>query len=338
MIRLGLLLGVLLAATVTGVTAHHASSGLYDNQTIGEIEGEVSSIFWRNPHVRLGVTRAGENGQEEEWDIEFGSVNTLERIGVSRDRVQVGDRIAVSGSLGRNGRKAMFAELITFPDGEQLALQARGLERRYGITESAIRSARSVDAELRADIFRVWIPSDRPQTGAGTTQYPLTDVGRALKAEWDSAADPALRCIPPGVPTAMDNPYPIEFRNQGDTITLLLEEWDGIRTIRMNGADSGEPVQPRMGHSVGRWDGNTLIVDTTDIGWRYVDDLGTPQSEDAVIAERFTLSADGTSLAWEARITDPVNFTEPVVMEGVWIWVPGHEIKPFDCTLPDQAR
>ena len=338
MTRLGILLGVLLAATVTGVAAHHASSGLYDNQTIGEIEGEVSSIFWRNPHVRISITRAGENGQEEEWDIEFGSVNTLERIGVSRDLVQVGDRIAVSGSLGRNGRQAMFAELITFPDGEQLVLQARGLERRYGITESAIRSARNVDAELRADIFRVWIPSDRPQTGAGTTQYPLTDVGRALKAEWDPAADPALRCIPPGIPTAMDNPYPIEFRNQGDTITLLLEEWDGIRTIHMNDASSGEQAQPRMGHSVGRWDGDTLIVDTTDIGWRYVDDLGTPQSEDAVIAERITLSPDGTSLAWEARITDPVNFTEPVVMEGVWIWVPGHEIKPFDCTLPDQAR
>ena len=337
MIRFGLAVGVLLAAMVTGVGAHHARSGLYDNRTSGEIEGEVSSIFWRNPHVRIGITRTGENGQEEEWDIEFGSVNTLERIGVSRDQVQVGDRIEVSGILGRNGRKAMFAELITFPNGEQLALQA-DVERRYGLTESAIRSARNVDAELRADIFRVWLPSERPQTGAGTTQYPLTDVGRASSAEWDPAADPALRCIPPGIPTAMDNPYPIEFRNQGDTITLLLEEWDGIRTIHMNGAGSGEQAQPRMGHSVGRWDGNTLIVETTDIGWRYVDDLGTPQSEDSVIVERFTLSPDGTSLAWEARITDPVNFTEPVVMEGVWIWVPGHEIKPFDCTLPDEAR
>ena len=177
MIRLGILLGVVLAATVTGVAAHHASSGLYDNQTIGEIEGEVSSIFWRNPHVRISITRAGENGQEEEWDIEFGSVNTLERIGVSRDLVQVGDRISVSGSLGRNGRQAMFAELITFSDGEQLALQARGLERRYGITESTIRSARNVDAELRADIFRVWIPNERPQTGSGTNRIPVDGCG-----------------------------------------------------------------------------------------------------------------------------------------------------------------
>jgi hypothetical protein len=136
----------------------------------------------------------------------------------------------------------------------------------------------------------------------------------------------------------MDNPYPIEFRDQGDSIILLLEEWDGIRTIFMNDASSGTPAQPRMGYSVGRWEDNTLIVETTDIGWRYVDDLGTPQSENAVIAERFTLSADGTELDWEARISDPLNFTEPVVMEGLWVWIPGQEIKPFNCALPENAE
>jgi hypothetical protein len=135
----------------------------------------------------------------------------------------------------------------------------------------------------------------------------------------------------------MDNPYPIEFRDRGDSIILLLEEWDGIRTIFMNDASSGTPAQPRMGFSVGRWEGNTLIVETTDIGWRYVDDLGTPQSENAVIAERFTLSPDGTELDWEARISDPLNFTEPVVMEGVWVWIPGQEIKPFNCALPENV-
>jgi hypothetical protein len=337
MIRLGLLLGLLLAAMATGVSAHHASAGIYDSTTIGEVEGEVSSIFWRNPHVRIGITRLGENGAEETWEVEFGSVNTLQRIGVSRDAVQVGDQVKVSGSLGRNGRKVMFADAITLPSGEELALQA-GVERRYGLTESAIRSARSVDPKLRADIFRIWLPSERPGTGAGTTQFPMTEAGRALRAEWDPTEDPALRCIPPGLPTAMDNPYPIEFRDEGDTITMLLEEWDGVRTIHMNDAGAGEPVQRRMGHSVGRWDGNTLVVETTDIDWRYIDDLGTPQSEDVVIAERFSLSQDGTSLAWEARITDPDNFTEPVVMEGVWVWLPGHEIKPFDCSLPDQTR
>ncbi|HSG66966.1 MAG TPA: DUF6152 family protein [Gammaproteobacteria bacterium] len=318
-----------LAAGAAG--AHHAATGLYDRTAVGEIEGEIVSIFWRNPHVRLVIARAVDGGEPEQWEVEFGSVNTLERIGVSRDMIAEGASVSVAGRLGRNGLKALFADALTFADGRELALNA-SVERRYGVTEAALARARSADASERADIFRVWLPRNRPQTGRGGVEFPLTPAGRAAQAEWDPAADPALRCIPPGMPTVMDNPYPIEFRRQGDAILLLLEEWDGVRTIYMKGA-SGEPAQPRMGRSTGRWEGRTLVVETRDTDWRYIDDLGTPQSEDAVIVERFTLSADGTELDWEMRITDPVNFTEPVVIEGDWIWIPGHALKPFDCTL-----
>ena len=315
-------------------TAHHAATGRYAPDTFGEIEGEITDIFWRNPHVRFLISRTGDDGEVEEWEVEFGSVNTVERIGVSRDRVSVGDRVSVYGRVGRDGLRAMFAGAIIMPNGEELPLQA-GVQERYGLTESAFREARNADAALRADIFRVWLPFERPNTGAGNTEYPLTEAGRAALAAWDPENDPALRCIPPGLPTAMDNPYPIEFVDRGNVIDLRLEEWDGLRTIYVEG--EGNPVQPRMGRSVGQWEGRTLVVVTTDMDWRYVDDLGTPQSEDAVIEERFTLSEDGVRLDWEARISDPVNFTEPVVMEGAWTWVPGHEIMPFNCELPESG-
>ena len=126
----------------------------------------------------------------------------------------------------------------------------------YNIGTRSGSDARNADATVRADIFRVWLPLERPNTGAGNTQYPLTEAGRAALADWDPENDPALRCIPPGVPTAMDNPYPIEFVDHGDVIELRLEEWDGLRTI---------------------------------------------------------------------------------YMEGAWTWVPGHEIKPFNCELPEPA-
>ncbi len=315
--------------------AHHAATGRYAPDSFGTIEGEITDVFWRNPHVRLLISRTGDDGEAEEWEVEFGSVNTVERIGITRDMVPVGERVSVYGRLGRDGLTAMFANSIILPNGEELPLQA-GIERRYGLTESAFRDARNTDATERADIFRVWLPQERPNTGAGNTQYPLTEAGRAALADWDPESDPALRCIPPGLPTAMDNPYPVEFVDRGDVIELRLEEWDGLRTIYMQG--EGEPAQPRMGRSEGRWEGSTLVVETTGMTWRYVDDLGTPQSEDAAIEERFTLSDEGVRLDWVARVTDPVNFTEPVVMEGAWTWVPGHEIKPFNCQLPDSAN
>ena len=325
-----------LAASLLAVcaSAHHASTGRYDPNTFGTIEGEITDIFWRNPHVRFLVSHTNASGQLEEWEVEFGSVNTVERLGVSRDVVAVGDRISIYGRMGRNGLTAMFAASIVLPNGEEVALQADP-DRRYGITERALQEAENADAALRSDIFRVWVPVTRPRTGFGTFDWPLTDVGRAAQAAWDPENDPALQCIPPGLPTAMDNPYPVQFVDRGDTIVFLLEEWDGERTIYMNG--EGEPAQAYMGRSVGRWEDGVLVVETTDIDWRFADDLGTPQSEDVVINERFSLSEDGTDLFWVARITDPVNFTEPVVMEASWTWVPGNEIKPFNCALPGDA-
>ena len=111
MIRICLFFCGLFAAFSTA--AHHAGTGLYDRNTVGEVEGEITSIFWRNPHVRFGLSLQGENGQDEAWEVEFGSVNTVQRLGVSRDSINVGDQITVSGSMGRNGLKAMFGSSIS---------------------------------------------------------------------------------------------------------------------------------------------------------------------------------------------------------------------------------
>ncbi len=316
-------------------SAHHAATGRYAPDAFGEIEGVITDIFWRNPHVRLLIAVDGEDGQEDEWEVEFGSVNTVERLGVARDTVTIGERVSVYGRMGRDGLTAMFAAAIVLADGEEVVLQA-GQRERYGLTDDALRDARNLAAELRSDIFRVWLPLERPNTGGGNFEsvsllYPLTAPAIAAQAQWDPEKDPALQCIPPGMPTAMDNPYPVEFREEGDSIVMLLEEWDGLRTIYING--TGEPAQPRMGRSVGRWEDRTLVVRTTDIDWRYLDDLGTPLSEDVVIDERFTLSEDGAELVWEASITDPVNFTEPVMQRILWAWLPGQEIKPFNCAV-----
>lgn len=326
------LTGLLFALVSKG---HHSSIGIYDPDLIGEIEGQITSIFWRNPHIRLEIQRVGDDGVSETWQVEFGSVNTVERLGISRSIIDEGDRVTVAGSLGRNDRKIMFADSIVLSTGEDASLQAISFEARYGATpEEAIRAARSSDAELRQDIFRVWIPNGFT-LGEIDHQFPFTEAGRRALDDWDAVNDPALRCIPPGFPTAMDNPYPIEFVDRGDTITIRLEEWDGVRTIHMTDTETQEPALGRMGYSTGRWQGRSLVVETTAGDWPYIDELGAPQSENSHIVERFTLSEDGVTLRWEATVTDPANYTEPFPMTGRYIWIPGHAIKEFNCALPD---
>lgn len=325
---------VTLLLLAPAVRAHHAATGLYEQDASGTVSGEIEAVFWRNPHVRLTIVTQTESGPET-WQIEAGSVNTLERLGITADMFAVGGSIEISGRPGRNGRKIMFANTFALPDegGQSLGLGA-DINERYARPEQIARG-RAIDSGPASDIFRVWVPAQVPNTGAGRAEFPLTDSARAARASWNAADDPALRCIAPGMPAAMDNPYPISFEDAGDRIIMRLEEWDGLRTIHMQpAADLDETPPSPMGYSVGRWDGDTLIVETSRISWPFLDDLGTPQSSKSRITERFTLHADERRLSWLGRIEDPENLTEALELNIEWRWIPGHEIKAFNCALP----
>jgi len=96
---------------------HHASNLDYDADKVGTIEGVVQDIFWSNPHIHFYLTVTNEDGVEETWDMEGPNLSSLSRRGVTRDSVQIGDTIAITGTLGRDGRKRIWAETILKPDG-----------------------------------------------------------------------------------------------------------------------------------------------------------------------------------------------------------------------------
>ena len=156
-------------------------------------------------------------------------------------------------------------------------------------------------------------------------------------AAFDPAVDsPTLNCAPKGMPTIMEQPYPMEIRDEGERIVLRLEEYNTVRTIHM-APDTGTtaPEVPRLGHSTGRWDGQTLIVETSAIDWDHFDRDGVPLGPDAAIVERFTLVEGGARLNYEMTVTDPDTFTEPVVLEKFWLWYPEVVVERFDCISDD---
>jgi Family of unknown function (DUF6152) len=331
-----ILVPALMLAVLAGAQtalAHHAASGLYDGDGWITVRGRVDSVFWRNPHVRFTLMVASEDGSEQPWQIEAGSVNSLERMGISQDVLEPGETIEVSGLPGRERENIAFARSIVSAEGEDVSLffQLDKLDEHYELG----RDKESADDDKPGDIFRVWVPVKVPNTGSGKLLLPLTEPAVALRSQWDPADDPSLRCEPPGMPAAMDNPYPVEFEDHGDTIVMRLEEWDGVRTFHMNPDPAADPPAPSpMGYSVGRWDGDTLVVETSRIDYPYFDDLGTPQSRRIHITERFDLDADNARLLWTGEIVDPVTFSEPVVLEIEWRYIPGNERKPYRCALP----
>jgi hypothetical protein len=332
-----LVFGSLVLASST-VLAHHSGAAFFDIDSRIEIAGEVTNVRWRNPHVAFNVTVTGEDGQQEDWVVESNALNMLERQGVSADTVAVGDEVRFWGPPSRSGNSHMRAYNALLPDGTEVVLIPRTPpERRWddhemvaSIPELANKDAGESIAQADG-IFRVW---DRGRIKLLNPELPLTASAAAAKAAFDPLKDdPVLQCIPTSMPGVMDVSFPIEFSARGDDILLRLEQWDTVRMIHMGGdpgAAAGMPAT-REGYSVGRWEGGALVVETSNIDSVYFDDVGTPLSDAVYVVERFKLSDDENSLHWQATTTDPETFTEPVVLEQTFPWVPGEEIKPYDC-------
>jgi hypothetical protein len=193
-------------------------------------------------------------------------------------------------------------------------------------------------------LFRVWshtrtiarlFPEVTDPT-ADVNAYPLTPAARAQLAEFDRGTDnPTANCVPKGMPTIMEAPYPIEFvRQENGDILLKLEEYDLTRPIYMSAGVTRELPQPSpLGFSVGRFEGATLVVTTTRISWPFFSQLGIRQSPSVEIVERFTPSTDGDRLDYEMTVTDPATFTRPVVLRQYWLWLPSVTLLPYECTV-----
>ncbi len=113
------LAGLCLAVSAS---AHHAAAANYDTDNIGMIEGVVVDVFWANPHVHYYLEVESDVGGTELWDVETSNLAGMMRSGWTRETVKIGDRIRISGQLGRNGIK-------------RLALDRGSLEKLQEIAE-----------------------------------------------------------------------------------------------------------------------------------------------------------------------------------------------------------
>jgi len=171
-----------------------------------------------------------------------------------------------------------------------------------------------------------------PLTAVFEIDLPLRPEALAEYEAYDEATgDLALQCQEPGMPSMLDNPYPMQMIDQGDHILMRLEEWEAERTIYMNGVIPDDHPRTRYGDSLGRWVDGDLIIETRNIDYPYFDDAGVPMSDAMVVTEHYILSEDGKRLDWTATMNDPKVFTEEVSYGGHMVWSPGIEIQEYKC-------
>jgi len=313
---------------------HHSIGVTFDIEQLVEIEGEVTRILWRNPHIRLTVRTPEGGGQAAtDWTIEGGAVSRLSRWGVPEGVFELGDSITLAGFPSRRRGNELYGQNLLLPDGREVLLDHRSSPRW---TENPIGGERmSAGASSSSlGIFRVWT-SDGQSYDLDTDNFPLTDSARAAQSAWDRVQDnPYFGCMPKGMPTIMQQPFPIEFVDRGADIHMRIEEYDLVRLISMTGYESNNLSPPTiLGSSRGRWEGETLTVTTSNLSWPYsFGQIGIPQSASVRLTERFTIVDDGSRLEYEVTSDDPDTFTVPLTLTKSYLWVPGLELLPYECT------
>jgi hypothetical protein len=309
--------------------AHHSYAEFDDQQTV-EIEGALTTASWQNPHANLIVrTLDGRTFQ-----VETIGVNYLRRLDAPLDLFKVGSTVKVAGWPSKRSSSRIYGTNILSSDGQELVLwrtAPRWRPTAFGTATPGIfapvspAAPRTVYTKV---LFQVWgsVYGDPDGALKFDTPLSLTQAALAVRASFPFDDTPALGCKPKGMWIIMAQPFPIDFIDQGGTILLRLEEFDSVRTIHMDGgADPGAQARTPLGYSVGRWENDTLVVETTRLGGGWV-----PFGPSAHLVERFTPGDDGR-LRYTIRITDPDFVTQPAEATRYWVTRPGEQVLPFEC-------
>ena len=323
----------------TGVSAHHGSvtnGSLYRAEELIQLEGEITEVFWQNPHVRGKMKIENDSRNEEIWEVEFaGGPRNWERRGMVADDFL--GSVKVAGYVSRRNSQGLGVVHMLFPSGQEFVTGGASPIYSSELVPDSLRRPTTdqiAKAEQAADgIFRVWGGSHpEPEEELLRVREFFTERGRELSASYDPLKDNLELVCRQGMPDVNFEPVPMDITDQGGRIRIRSEEYNMERYIYLD-ALPAQPEPSPTGYSVGHWEGATLVVETTGIDWPFYSEIGIPQSDQVRYLERFWLSEDGNNLNYSIEVTDPIIFTEPLMLiERSRPWTPGVELgRPYNC-------
>lgn len=338
LMRLTTVLTVLVASLP--LHAHHSDAALQMDKVVN-LSGTVTGYSLRNPHAYFTVAVTGDNGESIEWDVQMASGITMRRLGWTPDTLAIGDEVSLGLHPARDGRPYGLLNFINKANGEALVATPRR------ITSSPDTTVRSGSVLGRWIVDRSRLPSDYP---GGLDQLMIRDLvltqkGREMEAAYsqDSEENPELSCISKPTPAMIiyTDLYPMDIADNGDgTLTLRSQYYDMKRTVYMDGRPHPSPDQLfHEGHSTGRWDGDELVIDTTNFTFhRSPYQNGIPGGPQRHIVERYRLLDGGTHLEVAFDLSDPEYIDGTMHYSRQLRYVPDADMSPFNCDLESSRR
>ena len=357
-------LGIALAIAATAALAHHEITAKFDPARPFTLKGIVTAVDWRNPHVHVFVNVAGSDGVVANWAVELESPIMLVQSGWRADTLRAGDSIAVAGIVARDGTRQIWGESVTQAATGRKVLYA--LDTTPAAPQAPRPTPRGPDGRPRLGALDTeggyWAyPTSTAlrQDGANVAMNAngllqnVDDAARVAPLQaWALGVyqhrqrrqlrdDPTfLNCKPPGGVRYLQSPYGIQLvedRERQRIFVLIgggnhnyrIIYLDGRKNEGQVGGDDDNPLY--YGRGVGKWDADTLVVETTGFNEDFwFTNGGLPHTNLLRLTERFS-RPDFETLHYEVTVEDAGAYTKPWSSRWDLRWVGGEELPVHFC-------
>jgi hypothetical protein len=183
------------------------------------------------------------------------------------------------------------------------------------------------------DLNGVWqIPYTPDMSRALGGKLPYTPRGEAGFKNYDPAQfDYTGHCLPPGLTRAINTPDPIEISQTKDNVVILFEGFSSFITVHTDGRPHPKLEPTWFGNSVGRWEGDTLVIDSVGFNDKTrLDTIGHVHSDQLHVVQRFARK-DATHIAFEITVEDPVMYTEAFTNKRTFTLQPKWDLMEYVC-------
>jgi hypothetical protein len=344
--------------------AHHEILAKFDDKKTQTLRGTVTKVDWANPHVHIFMNVQTGNALAN-WAVELEITVDLGKAGWNRETVKPGDALTVQGPTARNGSRQIWGNSVVMSASNKRVFDG-AVPPRPAANAPSGPTPRWPDNQPR-----LGPPPGQTGYWGAPTAYSLMQAGANVATnsngllknigDVDKVApfqkwardlyelrqrnllkdDPMyLFCITPGGPRQYQLPYGVQFNEDRDRKRIFVFIGSGNRNYRIIYTDGraqqgqlrGDADNPLFyGRSVGKWEGDTFVVDTKGFNEKFwFSNGGLPHTDQLHLIERYTRT-DLNTLKYEVTVDDPGAYTKMWTATWNLKWIAGEELPVYYC-------
>lgn len=329
-----LIFATLVTFNVPEVHAHHSMSYFDLEQQIA-IEGVVTKVHWVNPHVYIFIDQTTDTGEAVSWGIEGLGPAAMRRLGWAKSTIRLGEALTVNGNPAKNPDNNSIYPSTIYQGGHKVFDGQKFFAIALSGGDTPQTTTTSLDGTWTTQLALPLVPFM-----VGTELQELTEAGAAAVAQWNELTmNPGANCTQIVSPLVMIIPD-VKQITTGDGVIVIVGDYDGAqRTIHMDVATHDGASASSQGHSIGRWEGDSLVIDTTYFashvlgnGW------GLPSGSQKHLIERLSINDGGKSLTYHFELSDPEFLVSPLTGGTDWTYSPDLKFMVEECDLESARR